>query len=86
MTSQRFWTRGETIMHRQVAHADGNVVGWPHVVVEDGAERSVLYQPEGAPFLIWNLDEQRFLPQFSGAHVRPAHRLSAPAVLRQPMV
>ena len=55
MISQHFWTRGETIMHWQVAHADGNVAGWPHVVVEDGAERTVLFQPEGAPFYIWNL-------------------------------
>ena len=48
-----------------MAHTDGNVVGWPHVVVEDGAERTDLFQPEGAPFFIWNLDEQRFSPQFT---------------------
>ncbi len=65
MTAQRFWTRGETIMHRHVEHGDGLVFGWPHVVVEDTPERTVLYQPEGAPFLYWSLDEQRFRPQLT---------------------
>jgi hypothetical protein len=54
------WRPGDTIMHRHVGHGDGRVLGWPHVVIDDRPERTVLYQPEGAPFLIWNLDEQRF--------------------------
>jgi hypothetical protein len=65
MPDARYWRRGETIMHRHVGHGDGRVIGWPHVVVEDGPERTVLYQPEGAPFLIWSLDEQRFEPHLT---------------------
>jgi hypothetical protein len=31
------------------------------VVIEDTPERTILYQPEGAPFLIWQQDEKLFL-------------------------
>ena len=65
MASQAPWRRGDTIMHRHVGHGDGRVIGWPHIVVEDRPGRTVLYQPEGAPFLIWNLGEQRFEPQLT---------------------
>jgi hypothetical protein len=65
MAAQPCWQYGDTIMHRHVGHADGRVIGWPHVVVEDGAERTVLYQPEGAPFIIYNQDDRRFEPQLT---------------------
>ena len=65
MVTERYWRPGDTIMHRHVGHADGRVIGWPHVVVEDGPERTMLYQPEGAPFLVWSIDEQRFEPHLT---------------------
>ncbi len=62
MTSQKLWSPGDTIVFRHVGHGDGRVLGWPHVVIEDRLERTVLYQPEGAPFLVFNQDEKHFEP------------------------
>ncbi len=54
------WQRGETIVQRYVGHGDGVLWAYPHIVLEDGAERTVLYQPEGTPLISWSMDEKRY--------------------------
>jgi hypothetical protein len=55
------WQPGESVIHRYVGHGDGVLWGWPHVVVRDSDELTILYQPEGTPILLWSMDERRFL-------------------------
>ena len=59
--SEKRWQPGDTVIHRYVGHGDGVLWGWPHVVVEDSPERTVLYQQEGTPILLWQMDDKRFL-------------------------
>jgi len=55
-----YWQRGDTILLRFVGHGDGVLGGWPHLVLEDGPNRTVLYQPEGTEILAWSMDENRW--------------------------
>ncbi|HLF78534.1 MAG TPA: DUF402 domain-containing protein [Dehalococcoidia bacterium] len=71
MTEKR-WQRGDTVMVRypmeermvrcyQVITGDPvvNVVGWPHVVLEDSDERIALYMPEGTHLWRWDVLGER---------------------------
>jgi hypothetical protein len=59
--SEKRWRAGESVIHRYVGHGDGVLWGWPHIVVSDSPELTILYQPEGTPILLWSMDEGRFL-------------------------
>lgn len=65
-----YWRRGDTVMFRfsheermvrayQAARKDTvvNMLGWPHIVLEDNAERTVLYIPEGTPLTRCNISD-----------------------------
>lgn len=55
-----YWRHGDTVIQRFVGHGDGLVGAWPHIVLEDGPERTVLFQPEGTEIVLWSLDEKRY--------------------------
>lgn len=56
-----FWQPGETIIQRFVGHGDGQLAAYPHIVIEDSPERTVLFQPEGAAIPHWDMNTGRWL-------------------------
>src|SRR5688572_32962229 len=56
-----YWRHGDTILQRYVGHNDGVLGAWPHVVLEDGPGRTVLFQPEGTQIVAWSMDEGRLV-------------------------
>ena len=47
MSEIQRWSPGDHVVLRYVGHDNGWAVGWPQIVVEDSAERLVLFQPGG---------------------------------------
>jgi hypothetical protein len=89
----RRFIRGETVVARypleqrmarcyQVIIGDPvvNVVGWPHVVLDDSDNRVALYMPEGTPLWRWNVVEGRFRePRMTQGESICRERCSGPA-------
>src|SRR5262245_19567945 len=41
---------------------EANVMGWPHIVLEDTKDRVALYMPQGTPLWRWDVVEGKFQP------------------------
>ena len=55
----RLETRGTRAYEELTGDTVPNLPGWPYVVLEDTADRVVLYLPEGTKLWRWNIVEQR---------------------------
>jgi hypothetical protein len=72
MAAENHWQRGDVVIIRELLETrctrayeeltgdhTPNLPGWPHIVLEDGPDRVVLYCQEGTPIWRWDILEAR---------------------------